>query len=88
MSSWKNNQTKGINNVNYSKVVTKEIFSNNYKGSGVVDNYTNFIKAENNELATCSAIREFIKETKLTVSNNSDSFWSYKEGLLTPSKIC
>ena len=86
MSSWKNNQTKGINNVNYSKVVTKEIFSNNYKGSGVVDNYTNFIKAENNELATCSAIREFIKETKLTVSNNSDSFWSYKEGLLTPCK--
>ena len=83
MSSWKNSQTKSISNVNYNKVISKEIFSNIYKGPGVIDNYTNFMKA-NDELATCSVIRDFIKETNFTVTGNSDSYWSYKEGILTP----
>jgi len=84
MSSWKNNQTKPINNVSYSKVIAKDIFSNNYKGTGIVNNYTSFINSNNDELATCRAIRDYIKEVKLTVSNNSDSFWNYTEGLMTP----
>lgn len=84
MSSWKNNQTKAINHASYSKVIAKDIFSDNYKGSGIVNNYTSFINSNNDELATCSAIRDYIKEIKLTVSNNSDSFWNYTEGLMTP----
>jgi len=84
MSSWKNNQTKAINHASYSKVIAKDIFSDNYKGSGIVNNYTSFINSNNDELATCSAIRDYIKEIKLIVSNNSDSFWNYTEGLMTP----
>ena len=85
MSSWKNNKNKGLNKINCSSIISTSVFSDNYKGNGIVNNYNDFINATD-KLATCSTIRDYFKETKLSVSNSSDNFWNYKDGVLRPCK--